>query len=237
MKHIKFTRLFSRLALTMIATAVAVLLVGVFTTAPRASAAVSSCTAGVNCDTCTVHGACLLGLFQEGHNIKIIWLSSDPTPDNYNIAWSRPGATGQFSAAGNKSVAYFNNALPYTRYHFRIQSCETHFLAHSTCSQWTGGEDIVTVGTSADVCVNGFVWREAGSNDFVCVTPATRSQAAYDNSRANVRIDPNGAYGPKSCIQGYVWREAFTNDLVCVPPQTRTQAANDNSQAVYRVVH
>lgn len=82
-----------------------------------------------------------------------------------------------------------------------------------------------------DTCSSGYVWRGASSNDHVCVLPATRDQAAYDNSQAASRVNPNGAYGPDSCVQGYVWREAFPGDHVCVTPETRAQAANDNSQA------
>jgi hypothetical protein len=35
-----------------------------------------------------------------------------------------------------------------------------------------------------DTCLNGFVWREAYPGDHVCVTPATRSQAAANNAQA-----------------------------------------------------
>jgi hypothetical protein len=38
-----------------------------------------------------------------------------------------------------------------------------------------------------DTCLQGYVWREAFPGDHVCVTPATRSQAAYDNSQADSR--------------------------------------------------
>ena len=38
-----------------------------------------------------------------------------------------------------------------------------------------------------DTCVQGYVWREAVPSDHVCVTPETRSQAAYDNSQASGR--------------------------------------------------
>ena len=47
------------------------------------------------------------------------------------------------------------------------------------------------------------------------ISPATRSQAAYDNSVASSRW-VSGAYGPHTCVQGYVWREAFLGDDVCV---------------------
>ena len=72
--------------------------------------------------------------------------------------------------------------------------------------------------------------------DHVCVTPAERSQVAYDNSQANSRVNPSGAYGPQSCVQGYVWRQAFGGDYVCVTPDQRSQVAYDKSQALVRIV-
>jgi hypothetical protein len=90
--------------------------------------------------------------------------------------------------------------------------------------------------SASDTCIQGYVWREAGPNDHVCVLPATRSQAASDNSQASSRVDPNGAYGPKSCIQGYVWREAFSGDDVCVTPSVRSQATDDNSKDASRKI-
>ena len=35
-----------------------------------------------------------------------------------------------------------------------------------------------------ETCKQGYVWREATTSDKVCVTPATRDQARYDNSQA-----------------------------------------------------
>ena len=87
-----------------------------------------------------------------------------------------------------------------------------------------------------DTCRQGYVWREAFPGDHVCVTPATRAQAAYDNSQAGARRDPNGAYGPDTCLPGYVWREACPGDHVCVTPETRAQTAEDNRLAATRVV-
>jgi hypothetical protein len=71
----------------------------------------------------------------------------------------------------------------------------------------------------------------------VCVTPATRDQAAQDNSEAASHRSPDGgAYGPDTCLQGYVWRDAVSGDHVCVTPATRDQAAQDNSLAASRRV-
>jgi hypothetical protein len=88
---------------------------------------------------------------------------------------------------------------------------------------------------AVDLCKQGYVWREAGPNDHVCVTPERRQETAYDNSQASLRRNPSGPYGPDTCVQGYVWREAVPDDHVCVTPATRQQAADDNSQAPYRV--
>src|SRR5512132_3843764 len=91
---------------------------------------------------------------------------------------------------------------------------------------------------SSDKCISGYVWREAFPGDHVCVTPATRAQADYDNRHASERIDenaPGGAiYGGNTCLPGYVWREARPSDLVCVTPETRAQTKYDNSQAKNR---
>jgi hypothetical protein len=82
----------------------------------------------------------------------------------------------------------------------------------------------------AGLCLQGFVWREAGPADHVCVTPAVREQARQDNAAAASRRTP-GAYGPDTCKAGFVWREAFGGDHVCVVPTVRTQAQSDNAAA------
>jgi hypothetical protein len=84
-------------------------------------------------------------------------------------------------------------------------------------------------------CLVGYVWREANSNDKVCVTSAIRSQTREENSLADSRRSPTGGpYGPNTCLQGYVWREAFPDDFVCVPPPSREQAQEDNAEATNR---
>lgn len=95
---------------------------------------------------------------------------------------------------------------------------------------------VIVATAQSDKCRQGYVWREAFSGDHVCVTPATRAQAAYDNRQASARIEPGGgSYGPNTCREGYVWRAAIPGDLVCVTPETRDQTAYDNSQAKYRL--
>ena len=86
-----------------------------------------------------------------------------------------------------------------------------------------------------DTCKSGYVWRDARPGDHVCVTPATRSQAQYDNSQAANRIASYGGdHGSTTCKNGYVWREAFEGDHVCVTPGTRSQAQYDNANENYR---
>jgi hypothetical protein len=89
---------------------------------------------------------------------------------------------------------------------------------------------------ATDLCVSGYVWREAGPNDHVCVTGETRRQTATENASAASRRNPNGgAYGPDTCLEGYVWREAFQGDHVCVTVDSRRQAALDNRAASSRI--
>jgi uncharacterized membrane protein len=86
-------------------------------------------------------------------------------------------------------------------------------------------------------CKQGYVFREAGANDRVCVTPQVRTQTRNENAAAASRREPNGGpYGPDTCKQGYVWREAIPNDRVCVTPQVRSQAAEDNQRSTERRV-
>jgi hypothetical protein len=117
-------------------------------------------------------------------------------------------------------------------------SSEVNYMARPIFAQSARAEIVYTLSQNLpDTCAQGYVWREAFPNDHVCVTPETRSQAAYDNSQATARIDPiNKSYGPDTCIQGYVWREAIPSDFVCVIPETRDKTAYDNSQAANRRV-
>ncbi|HWO01731.1 MAG TPA: toll/interleukin-1 receptor domain-containing protein [Blastocatellia bacterium] len=87
-------------------------------------------------------------------------------------------------------------------------------------------------------CISGYVWREAGPGDLVCVRPEVRDKVASQNALAASRRDPRGgSYGPNTCLSGYVWRGAFRGDQVCVTPQERDEVANDNAQAAARVAH
>lgn len=93
-----------------------------------------------------------------------------------------------------------------------------------------------TIGDPGVPCLQGYVWRQAYAGDYVCVTPATRTEAAQDNAAALSRVQAGGgAYGPYTCVQGYVWRQVVPNDYTCVTPAVRAAAAYDNSQAASRV--
>ena len=86
-----------------------------------------------------------------------------------------------------------------------------------------------------DTCIQGFVWRGAGPNDHVCVTPQVYQQTQSDNSQAAARRSPTGGpFGPDTCLPGFVWRGAFPGDHVCVTPQTNAQAAQDNNWSKVR---
>ncbi|MEI9850567.1 MAG: hypothetical protein WDN24_06550 [Sphingomonas sp.] len=88
-------------------------------------------------------------------------------------------------------------------------------------------------GASAAQCAPGFVTRDASPGDGVCVPPASKARAAYENARAPTLWMP-GAYGPKTCAQGFVWREAFSGDRVCVTSEIRSLVAEENALAASR---
>ncbi len=90
-----------------------------------------------------------------------------------------------------------------------------------------------------DFCIQGYVWRQACSDDWVCVVPQTRSDTATENSlAASRRMPAGGAYGADTCKQGYVWRDACKGtDHVCVTTASRSRAAADNAAAASRITH
>jgi hypothetical protein len=91
----------------------------------------------------------------------------------------------------------------------------------------TPASPVVLFIPKSDSCAQGFVWREAGPSDKVCVPYASRDRAAAENARA-ASLWSAGAYGPKTCVSGFVWREAFDGDVVCVTPDVRAQVLNEN---------
>ena len=88
-----------------------------------------------------------------------------------------------------------------------------------------------------ELCVQGFVWREARPEDHVCVIPNRRYEVAEENSLADERREPGGGpFGPNTCKQGFVWREAFEDDFVCVTPTSRMLAATENREAYFKAI-
>jgi hypothetical protein len=98
------------------------------------------------------------------------------------------------------------------------------------------GQLEVWLPVGATGCMAQYVRRDAGPDDFVCVTPEVRAHVQEDNVKASGRRAGDGAYGPDTCVPGYVWREAFANDHVCVEAAVRSQAANDNKVAASRIL-
>jgi hypothetical protein len=96
---------------------------------------------------------------------------------------------------------------------------------------------VVTVHSEmARRCLVGFVWREAGPSDRVCVPPPERTDTRAENALADSRRQPGGGpFGPDTCRQGFVWREAYSGDHVCVPVASRTRARQSNAVAASRV--
>lgn len=81
-------------------------------------------------------------------------------------------------------------------------------------------------------CLMGFVWREAGSNDRVCVTGQVRESTRLENQLGPSRRSPNGGpFGIETCRTGFVWREAFPGDKVCVIGAVRDRVREENKTA------
>ena len=117
-----------------------------------------------------------------------------------------------------------------------LQSLNANGVTISVGTVTPTSASVMISSAMAGRCVQGYVWREAGPNDHVCVSGATRSQAQQDNAQAGARRQPGGGpYGPDTCRQGFVWREAFPNDHVCVTGATRSEAQADNAQASARI--
>ncbi|MBN9789822.1 hypothetical protein DMP17_14620 [Pseudonocardia sp. TMWB2A] len=65
-------------------------------------------------------------------------------------------------------------------------------------------------------CKSGFVWREIGPSDPVCVSVASRTTARAETAAGPANRAGSGPYGPDTCKPGFVWREAQPSDHVCV---------------------
>lgn len=157
--------------------------------------------------------------------------------DFYQVRWTmnrggvvqsypqqRIGVNTSFSYASFGPIAAADRA---NTIGFSVQGCSTGVFGTS-CTGWHSST-IVPLPYGADTCASGYVWRDAFAGDHICVTPASRNQAASDNAAAPSRVNPNGAYGPQTCLNGYVWRVARSTDLVCVTPAVRQQTANENA--------
>lgn len=82
-------------------------------------------------------------------------------------------------------------------------------------------------------CPPGFVWRNAGRTDWLCVDP----QEALRIDRENQEAAANWVDGPDGapvCRSGLVKREAFKSDIVCVDP-LRRDATRQMNLALFSV--
>lgn len=69
------------------------------------------------------------------------------------------------------------------------------------------------------VCPPGFVWRNAGKQDWLCVDFIEARRIAHENQDATANWLPGR--GEPACRPGLVRRDAFKNDPVCVDPARR----------------
>ena len=74
--------------------------------------------------------------------------------------------------------------------------------------------------TGGWVCPPGFVWRNAGKQDWLCVDPGEARRIALENRYAAANW-VQGSDGAELCRSGLVRRGAFKDDSVCVEPARR----------------
>jgi hypothetical protein len=70
------------------------------------------------------------------------------------------------------------------------------------------------------MCPPRFVWRNAGNQDWLCVSPAEAQRIALENRQAP-ETWVEAADGTHNCRAGLVPRQAFKGDPVCVDPRRR----------------
>jgi hypothetical protein len=189
-------------------------------------------TARSNPQLTACYGPCVRLQSRTDSEITIAWGAPPDYPELsefYNVRWSYPGVAETQVDVGPARSFRLDNPNKRATYTFSVEGCKKNLLARSDCSPWQA-----LVVRAPDICLEGYFWRMAREDDRVCVTRETRDQAAYDNSQAAARRNPNGYLGLNTCINGYVWREAFPGDVVCVTPATREATRIDNSQAASR---
>jgi hypothetical protein len=172
--------------------------------------------------------------FQQGKSVIFDFsqgLGSDW--EFFNVRYKTAKGVKQVENRSGKFTV--KNARSDQTYTISVQGCNSNFLSSSDCTSWVTESFTTIADFGPDTCQRGFVWREAGPQDHVCVTPERRDRAAADNAHADERRQPGGgAYGPNTCRQGYVWREAFPGDVVCVPPEIRELTRGENELAASR---
>ena len=188
---------------------------------------------------------CITRVVYVGGYVEYSWATPNGTQfDFYITHWTPYGQSWRPQHTVNSGGANGSDhfvAQPGMTYSFGVDGCNGAYniiggqIGNSHC---TGFFDVnYTVGSPpagpvAGSCRTGFVWRGALPNDYVCVVPSQRDQAAADNAQAAFRFAHDDI-----CKQGYVWREAVLGDHVCVTPQTRAQVAADNQNRASRTAN
>ncbi|MDA1925383.1 hypothetical protein PDL68_23325 [Bacillus cereus] len=87
---------------------------------------------------CPSDGPCLTEIYKHGPNLVIKWHDVEHR-DVFHFRWGRPGKPESPSELPGGYGGYFiiKNFRPNTTYTFKVSGCVSHFLAPSTCTNWT----------------------------------------------------------------------------------------------------
>ena len=83
------------------------------------------------------YGPCVYLVNRTPSSITIGWGDPPDYPersDAFNLTWSRPGRAETGLDVGKSYRFTLNHPWPHTTYTFKVQGCERHFLAPSTCT-------------------------------------------------------------------------------------------------------
>ena len=93
-------------------------------------------------------------------------------------------------------------------------------MANLSSVRLTGRAQRPTYGAGGWRCPPGFVWRNAGKKDWLCVDAWEAQRIAWENRQA-AKSWVQKPDGGRACRSGLVPRDAFKGDIVCVDPSRR----------------
>jgi hypothetical protein len=171
---------------------------------------------------------------------------------NENIAPGLPRNTRTIhhDSEGDWGYQKVEGLQPGHTYYFEVQGCTETWggLGNDHCHAWSSVLEATTLPPpDPNLCISGFVWREASPEDLVCVVPEERDVNIPNDEQQHhlyaQRIFQPGSCpltAPKSrkcyvteCVPPNLWRPT-PGERTCVTPDRARVVAEDNAAAASR---